>query len=99
MTFDYLINQYGTMYVLDSADRRQVISDRLIDACQDLLSRDLRAGGKTFKFAGQHDLSAFKPKLKNHFGGKDVEGTAAELNYIFAAREKTIEHSFILFVP
>lgn len=91
MTFDYLIDQYGSNYVLSSADRRQVISDRLIDACQDLLSRDLKAGGKTFKFTGEHDLSAFKPKLKNHFGEKDAAASASELNYIFAGREKTIE--------
>jgi hypothetical protein len=99
MTFDYLIDQYGTSYELNSADRRQVISDRLIDACQDLLSRDLKAGGKTFRFTGEHDFSGFKPKLKNHFGGKDVEGTAAELNYIFMGREKTIEQLTYEVIP
>lgn len=91
MTFDYLINQYGQEYTLSSVDRRQVISERLIDACQDLLSRDLKAGGKTFKFTGQHDFSEFKPKLKSHFEDKDVIGAASELNYIFSSREKTIE--------
>ena len=99
MTFDYLIDQYGTSYVLDSADRRRIISERLIDACQDLLSRDLKAGGKTFKFAGQHDFSEFKPKLKNHFGGKDVVATSSELAYIFQGRDKTVEQLTYEVIP
>ena len=42
-------------------------------------------------FKGEHDFSGFKPKLKNHFGEKDAAASAAELNYIFMGREKTIE--------
>jgi len=92
MTLEQLTNQYGESYVLYSGDRRQVISERLIDACQDLLSRDLKSGnGKIFKFTGEHDFSEFKEKLRSHFGSKDAEMSAAELNFIFSGRKKTIE--------
>lgn len=91
MTLEQLTNQYGESYVLSSGDRRRVISERLIDACQDLLSRDLKADGKTFKFVGDHDFSEFKEKLRSHFGSKDAEMSAAELNFIFSGRKKTIE--------
>ena len=91
MTLEQLTNQYSENYVLNSDDRRRVISERLIDACQDLLSRDLKAGGKTFKFAGEHDFSEFKEKLRGHFENNDAENSAYELNFIFSGRKKTIE--------
>lgn len=91
MTFDNLVSQYGEAYVLDSDARKNVISERLILACQDLLSRNLKAGGKTFNFAGAHDFEDSIVKLYNKFDSNDVVGVAATLSHIFQARKETVE--------
>jgi hypothetical protein len=89
MTFDNLINTYGNSYAVTGSYNS--IASKVISACEDLLSSDLKAGGKTFTFAGSHDFNESVSNLSSAFSTNDVVGVAATLSYIFSARQATVE--------
>lgn len=89
MTFDNLISTYGDSYAV--TESYNSIASGIISACEDLLSSDLKAGGKTFTFSGSHDFGDSIPALADKLSGNDVVGVASTLSYIFQSRKATIE--------
>jgi hypothetical protein len=91
-TFESLSSEYGNNYPISSYYRGNKVAGELIEACQNLLSSNLKAGGKTFTFKGEHDFSASKNKLRTAlWTDKSVVDIAAIISYLFQNSESTVE--------
>jgi len=91
-TFASLSSGYGNNYPISSYYRGNKVAGELIEACQNLLSSNLKAGGKTFTFKGEHDFSASKNKLRTAlWTDKSVVDVAAIISYLFQNSESTVE--------
>jgi hypothetical protein len=89
MTFDNLISTFGNSYAVSGS--YNTVASNIISACEDLLSSDLKAGGKTFTFSGSHDFGGSISSLSSKLSENDVVGVASVISYIFQSREATIE--------
>lgn len=89
MTFDNLISTFGNSYAVSGS--YNTVASNIISACEDLLSSDLKAGGKTFTFSGSHDFGGSISSLSSKLSENNAVGVASAISYIFQSREATIE--------